>query len=103
MSTSNQCKNCGSRLSFDVETQKLKCSHCDSTVEIQNEKANNTKFAFSSDSVEKLTETKTEQYKCIHCGNVLIVNGEFKRLVCPSCGSNEFEKTVGVNVLCLLR
>ena len=98
MSTKNQCKNCGSRLSFDIESQSLKCSHCDSTVQFEKEKATNSKFAFSFDATEKLSSAKTEQHKCIHCGNILIVNGEYSHLVCPSCGSNDFEKTVAVNV-----
>ena len=58
MAISNRCKGCGGELRFDFDTQNLKCSQCEATVDIPSAKTLNNKKTFDENSTIKQQEER---------------------------------------------
>ena len=82
-----KCKSCGSNMTFDPETQKLKCSYCGYTedfsksadveeISIENALKNNERW-----------NSETLVYNCENCGARVVVNRGETAGICPFCST----------------
>lgn len=88
---SNKCGSCGYTLTFDVETQSLKCSHCGSLVNI-NKQPLTSNNEYSENVKLKSNDSFSNVFVCNSCGAKTNIDDKFSG-VCPYCGSanlNEF-------------
>ena len=92
----NRCTGCGAELKYDPISGELKCTHCESIVDIPDEVALNRKRDFTSTSVASTKENNSTQYQCQRCGNHHTVFDEQEITRCPSCGSVEMVKKIEV-------
>ena len=78
-----KCPNCGGRLGFDAQTQKLKCPYCDGTFdpEVFNEGDN---YTVSS---EKWEDDDIVVYTCKSCGGTIMADRDTAASSCPYCGN----------------
>ncbi len=85
-SNSFVCPSCGGMLKFDAETQKLKCEHCDCTVDV----------VMSSDVTERDFEELTRDHewqtdvkiiRCEHCGAEMVLRKNEIATKCVFCGA----------------
>ena len=78
-----KCPNCGGRLEFDAQTQKLKCPYCDGTFdpEVFNEGDN---YTVSS---EKWEDDDIVVYTCKSCGGTIMADRDTAASSCPYCGN----------------
>jgi len=74
MLSSYKCPNCNADIPFDAKSGKLKCSHCDSSFDIEDLEAYN---------VEQKVETDVCDWN-IKEAEVVEVNGKIS-YICPSC------------------
>ncbi len=95
----NRCKGCGSELRYDPISGELKCTHCESIVDIPDAVAPNIKHDFTENSVASLNNNDSTQYKCGSCGNHHTVVDEQDIYRCPSCGSPNLERKIEVSYL----
>lgn len=73
------CPNCAGNLLFDIETQKLKCTHCDALIEphaYEGEKA-----------AEESKVYGAMRYTCTQCGAEILTTDEAVAGFCSYCGS----------------
>ena len=88
----NRCKNCAGELKYDPISGELKCTHCNTIVDIPEQQALIQKRAFSSTSQTSEAMANTVQYKCLNCGGRHnVTNGE-EIGRCPNCGSSDLEQ-----------
>lgn len=88
---SNKCGSCGYTLTFDVESQSLKCNHCESLVNINSEPLS-TQNNYDETIALKNNENFSNVFVCNNCGAKTKIDSKFSG-VCPYCGSaslNEF-------------
>ena len=93
MVTSTKCPNCGGMLVFDVDSQKLSCTHCSSLINIEDNNKKLEKKIFNQDSTIALSETEYTEYLCNTCGREHVTNTDKELLRCPSCGDANLTKT----------
>lgn len=94
----SKCPNCGSQLSYDPKTQKLKCNSCSSLFDIKSlGKGNLDEEEFDYDEMllelrkNKLEKKVVESLNCKNCGASLM-NEDSNSIVCPFCGSSHIIK-----------
>lgn len=78
------CPNCGGKLEFDSQTQKLKCPYCDSTFDIalfENKENAQVK------PEEHDEDTHLSIYSCNTCGGEIITEETTAATSCPFCGN----------------
>ncbi len=78
-----KCPNCGGRLEFDAQTQKLKCPYCDGSFdpEIFEEGKD---YTVSSDV---WNDEDMIVYTCHSCGGSIIADKDTAASSCPYCGN----------------
>lgn len=78
------CPNCGGKLEFDSQTQKLKCPYCDSTFKIDY-------FDHRIDDSSKVDAKDEENhlsiYICNTCAGEIITEETSAATSCPFCGN----------------
>ena len=87
---SNKCGSCGYTLTFDTQSQSLKCLHCESITPIN---AQNliTKHDYTVDSSLKQNDEHNLVYSCVNCGAKTNIS-EHILGKCPYCGSSDVEE-----------
>lgn len=95
-----KCGNCGNIMEFDPDSKKLKCTHCQSTVDIEEDLSPIHEYDFD----EALTKfPKADLFnkavsKCKSCGAEVIFDEKSISTACAFCGSpqvikiNDFSK-----------
>lgn len=80
-----KCPSCGGYLEFDIESQKLKCSHCESVFDPQqyNLKNEAEKQSFQEEDKNRIT---VDVYSCKNCGAELCAPAEQIVAFCMYCG-----------------
>lgn len=75
-----ECPNCGGGFRFDIETQLLKCDHCDTTMD---------PYAYEKDhDAEKTTEYEVTRFSCPQCGAEIIGTDNAAAAFCSFCGAS---------------
>lgn len=82
---SNKCGSCGYTLTFDVETQSLKCGQCGNLEHIEKEPLT-TINKYNENVALKNNETHSGVFECVNCGAKTKIADNFSG-VCPYCGS----------------
>lgn len=94
-----KCPNCGAALTFDSKTQKLHCSHCDTSIDVEAMKAlSDTPSGTDQDNARWNTSdagsnwSSGEQqgmrsYHCPTCGAELVTDETTAASTCAYCGS----------------
>ena len=94
-----KCPNCGAALTFDSKTQKLHCSHCDTSIDVEAMKAlSDTPSSTDQDNARWNTSdagsnwSSSEQqgmrsYHCPTCGAELVTDETTAASTCAYCGS----------------
>ncbi len=97
-----KCPNCGGVVTFDSQSQQMKCPYCDTTFEIdavkefQDSQANATDdYAWepygansgSGDWAEGET-ANMRQFRCQSCGGEIITDANTAATSCPYCGNS---------------
>ena len=94
-----KCPNCGAALTFDSKTQKLHCSHCDTSIDVEAMKAlSDTPSSTDQDNACWNTSnagsnwSSGEQqgmrsYHCPTCGAELVTDETTAASTCAYCGS----------------
>lgn len=92
-----KCPCCGGTVTFDSETQNMKCPYCDSEFSVESlkeydkvlseEKSQQDKENFASTS-EEWTEDGLNHYVCSSCGGEIITSETLASTVCPYCSNN---------------
>ena len=88
-----KCEQCGSVLSFDPASQKLKCVHCNSFEELTNV-SRAFEIPYKEDSEQSYTpwgDAKT--IKCRSCGAEFAVNSYETATACPFCNTTNIMQT----------
>ncbi|MEG1706075.1 MAG: hypothetical protein RR291_01090, partial [Clostridia bacterium] len=82
-----KCPSCGADMTYDPETQSLKCEHCDSIVKINiNKDVRERSFSELKDCA-KWNPSEVSKYRCANCGATgVMTQGQISSL-CPFCGS----------------
>lgn len=108
------CRNCGSRMVFDIPSQKMKCIHCGGTEDVETAEENihhaetESTYTWDYDKNDESEETglsgevdnstfETKIYKCSQCGAELMTQDESAVSFCQFCGAQsvlegEFER-----------
>lgn len=78
-----KCPNCGGKLEFDAQSQKLKCPYCDGQFDPDtfNEDTN---INIKNDVWQ---ENDLVVYTCNSCGGVIMTDKDTAASACPYCGS----------------
>lgn len=95
---SNKCPSCGSELSYNTQSQTLKCRHCDTSLPISIKAIANTKKLYAEDINLQPEKLSTFQYKCKSCGNTHSIVSEVGLKRCPSCGSSNISKKIDISI-----
>lgn len=92
-----KCPCCGGAISFDVESQNLKCPYCDTEFDIEalnalDEEANHSDTApkWEADRGNNWQEGETEglcTYSCKSCGGEIVTDLTTAATSCPFCGN----------------
>ncbi len=84
------CEGCGGVMEFDVETQSLKCPHCDTVILIENDKSRIVEHSLTRHAMQSIraTEKTTHTMECRGCGAKIEVEATSTAAECPYCGSN---------------
>lgn len=96
MITSNKCPRCSGELTFDVDSQNLKCSHCSTIHEFEKAKSPLQKKLLTKTSSITESKTKYTQFACQTCGRKHISATDTPLLRCPSCGDDDLTKTLKI-------
>lgn len=99
MITSTKCQNCGGQLVFDVDSQKLQCTHCSSLFPIEENTKKLEKILLTSQSTIKVSETEYTEYTCNTCGRQHVSSTDTPLTRCPSCGDSNLVKTLKVDFI----
>ncbi len=97
--TEYKCPSCGAPMHFDINKQRVVCSFCESSYELEymrshfnevtDEKLSDfdwverTKYVWEPDMLEEFTE-----YTCSSCGGNIITKNTTASAKCPFCGHN---------------
>lgn len=74
-----ECPNCGSNLKFDIATQKMLCSYCNTTAD---------PYSIQKDQdAEESTEYDVTVFTCSQCGAELLSEDTTAATFCSFCGS----------------
>ncbi len=76
-----KCKNCGASVSFDIESQKMKCPHCDSLFSVYDFK--DSKSVWQEDEADDI-----RLFECDSCGGHVATNNTATSARCPYCDGN---------------
>jgi predicted RNA-binding Zn-ribbon protein involved in translation (DUF1610 family) len=88
----SKCPSCGANLSFDPETQSLKCEHCGTTVEIKKDRISENNI----NSLFRVDESYSKEnfvFQCKNCGAKQIVTDKTIAQVCNFCGTSNVVST----------
>jgi len=96
-----KCPNCNGVLAFDSNSQKLKCSACDSIFELSEAKSFNDSLNFNesfswrkvASSYEKEEGDNYFIYTCVSCGSEIVQDKQELSSSCPFCGNNIVRKS----------
>lgn len=83
-----KCENCGSLLSYDPASKKLKCSHCASMFDIKNIKAARELIYTESSETKYEPWGETKSFKCRVCGAEYVLNEYESASNCPFCNAS---------------
>ena len=75
------CPSCGGKMYFDIQSQKLKCSHCGSQTAVEDYRLNN--------DAEQHAEDDMTIYTCRNCGAQLVSPDQSAVAFCSYCGSEQ--------------
>ena len=75
------CPNCGGKMYFDIQSQKLKCAHCGSLTAVEDYQLNN--------NAEQRAEDDMTVYTCRNCGAQLVSPDQSAVAFCSYCGSEQ--------------
>ncbi|MBR5341622.1 MAG: hypothetical protein IK151_06830 [Erysipelotrichaceae bacterium] len=78
-----KCPNCGGRLEFDAQSQKLKCPYCEGTFDPEVFDEGNS-FTVAG---EKWEDENVLVYTCRSCGGTIMADKETAASSCPYCGN----------------
>lgn len=90
-----KCLSCGANMVFDPDKQKLYCSHCETTQDLNfNVKAReiNVQSAFDEE-VFSLNSTLENVFTCDNCGAKVFFSENQSAKSCPFCGTSHVTKT----------
>lgn len=84
-----KCPACGGTLSFDSESQKLKCMYCDSEYELSRfENSEEMNWEISpGNQWDEDEENSMEIYSCNSCGGEIVCENTTVSTSCPYCGN----------------
>ena len=87
-----KCESCGSNMSFDPNTQKLRCVHCGSLKEIKSDlvRERDILTAFSQDN--RWDEKDVSVFRCENCGAKVVLQINETAKMCPFCGTSHVAK-----------
>jgi DNA-directed RNA polymerase subunit RPC12/RpoP len=88
-----KCEACGSKMTFDPNTQKLVCGHCGHTEQF--EKNSNVKEIELTSALQmsESWESETKVYKCENCGAKVVIEKNVVAGSCPFCGTAHVVET----------
>lgn len=78
-----QCQNCGGGLKFDIPSQKLKCTHCETLVDPYSLDANANNVGANEQYFYDVTV-----FSCPHCGGEIISTETSAAEFCSFCGAS---------------
>ena len=85
------CKNCGSVLCFNPNTQSLFCEKCKSTFDLE-KKRSFKRHDFESETVDNQKRNEwvedNKVFKCKNCGGSIVANKYEFSNTCPYCNTN---------------
>ena len=88
-----KCPNCGSTLSFDPQSGKLKCAHCSSFQELVNV-TGAFEIPYTEDSENSFAPWgDAKVVKCRSCGAEFAVNSYETAKSCPFCNTSNIMHT----------
>lgn len=78
-----QCQSCGGGLKFDIPTQKLKCTYCETLVDPYslNENAENV-------AADEVSYYDVTVFECPHCGGEILSTDNSAAEFCSFCGAS---------------
>lgn len=84
------CEGCGGVMEFDVETQSLKCPHCETVISIQKDNSQIVEHSLTRHAMQSIraAEKTTHTMECRGCGARIEVEATSTAVECPYCGSN---------------
>ena len=85
-----RCENCGGIMEFDVKTQTLKCPHCETSIQIENDTSSIVEHDLTLDSkrIIKATEKESKTMECSGCGASIEIGPNDTAAKCPYCDSS---------------
>ena len=99
MSKTYKCEGCGGLLSFDPETQSLKCEYCKSIFHFTGEtRLGVLKQPYSGALTYKQEEDSKHIYECANCHTKMANNQDVPITRCVSCGSKDLAEVQGTGV-----
>ena len=83
------CPSCGGRMTFDPETQKLKCPYCDSlkAFQVNTRTPNEYDIRYAPPVSDSAWGDETRTVRCNGCGAQIVLTGETTAELCPFCGA----------------
>lgn len=88
------CPNCGGELKFDIESQKLKCSYCQTLVDPYSfQDVRGAKERSSGDGSLMDDEFEVTQFVCPQCGASMISQDNTAAAFCSFCGASTVLKS----------
>lgn len=73
-----RCKNCGASVSFDTDSQKMKCPHCDSLFSVYDFK--DSKTVWQQEEADSI-----QLFECSTCGGHIGLDSTSTSVFCPYC------------------
>lgn len=89
-----KCPGCGGKMSFDPNSQMLKCEYCGFFKRIEKNKnvfENDIEQGFIDG--EKWDKNEQASYVCENCGATVIVKADEQSIACPYCGTSHVVKS----------
>lgn len=83
------CPSCGSSMEYDSATQMLKCIHCGTTQEIEDNFEDIIEHCFMSlvEKVDNNWSNEPTSVKCENCGGTTNIDASNLSIICPYCDS----------------
>lgn len=96
MNNTYKCPSCGGPLTFDQESQKLKCPYCDYSQDVSGYKAN--------EEAIKHNHIENQYYVCNYCGGEVFIDEKSTATSCPFCDnpivlSNKFNQDLKIDYI----
>ncbi len=93
-----KCPNCGGKVVFDSSTQKMKCSYCSTTYDVdtlkayddvlKNDHADQIQWDAQPSATWDSSETEgMNVYSCASCGGEIVADANTGATACPFCGN----------------